>query len=59
MLSNDRVQAIMTEAVLSIDQNAGASAVLEHFAGYPIRHLPVTSGPRVVGMLSTATTRPI
>jgi CBS domain-containing protein len=54
MLPNERVQAIMTEAVLCIDQNAGASAVLEHFAGYPIHHLPVTSGPRVVGMLSTA-----
>ena len=54
MLSNERVQTIMTEAVLSIDQHAGASEVLRYFATYPIHHLPVVDGSTVVGMLSTA-----
>jgi len=44
----------MTEAVLSIDVEESAGAVLRLFAGYPLHHLPVLSGQRVVGMLSSA-----
>jgi CBS domain-containing protein len=44
----------MTEPVLSIDEQAGASEMLRYFATYPIHHLPVVNGSKVVGMLSTA-----
>jgi CBS-domain-containing membrane protein len=54
MLPSERIETIMTEAVLSIGQHEGASAVLDHFSSCPIHHLPVVEGPRVVGMLSTA-----
>lgn len=54
MDSSERVGRVMTEAVLSIDLEEPAGSVLRLFAGYPIHHLPVLSGPRVVGMLSSA-----
>ena len=44
----------MTEAVLSIDVEEPAGTVLRLFASYPIHHLPVLSGQKVVGMLSCA-----
>ncbi len=44
----------MTEAVLSIDLEESAGSVLRLFSGYPIHHLPVLSGQKVVGMLSSA-----
>jgi CBS domain-containing membrane protein len=44
----------MTEAVLSIDVNAGAGEILRLFAAYPVHHLPVVDGTKVVGMLSSA-----
>jgi predicted transcriptional regulator len=54
MLPNERVDTIMTESVLSIDAQQGASEMLRYFSTYPIHHLPVVNGPQVVGMLSTA-----
>jgi len=45
----------MTEAVLSIDIGESAGEVLRLFAGYPIHHLPVLKGHKVVGMLSPRT----
>ena len=54
MNANERVGRVMTEAVLSIDIEESASAVLRLFAGYPLHHLPVLSGQKVVGMLSSA-----
>jgi CBS domain-containing protein len=51
---NLRVADVMTTAVLSVDRQAGAGEVLRHFREYPIHHLPVTDGPRILGMLSTA-----
>jgi predicted transcriptional regulator len=54
MLPSERIETIMTEAVLSISHTEGASEVLRYFASYPIHHLPVVDGSRVVGMLSTA-----
>jgi predicted transcriptional regulator len=50
----ERVGHAMTGSVLSIDVNEPASEVLRLFAGYPIHHLPVLSGQKVVGMLSSA-----
>jgi CBS domain-containing protein len=54
MIANQRVGRVMTEAVLSIDVEESAGAVLRLFAGYPLHHLPVLSGQKVVGMLSSA-----
>lgn len=44
----------MTESVLTVDVNDPAGEILRLFAGYPVHHLPVVDGPRVVGMLSSA-----
>lgn len=49
-----RVADVMTTAVLSVDRHEGAGEVLRHFHEYPIHHLPVLEGPRVVGLLSSA-----
>jgi len=54
MLPNEPVERFMTEAVLSIDVNARAGEILRLFAAYPVHHLPVVDGTRVVGMLSSA-----
>lgn len=54
MRSTDRVDKFMTEAVLSIGIEEPASEVLRLFASYPVHHLPVLSGGKVVGMLSSA-----
>jgi CBS domain-containing protein len=54
MIANQRVGRVMTEEVLSIDVEESAGAVLRLFAGYPLHHLPVLNGQKVVGMLSSA-----
>ena len=54
MNANERVGRVMTESVLSVDVEESAAAVLRLFAGYPLHHLPVLSGQKVVGMLSSA-----
>lgn len=54
MLPSERIATIMTEAVLSIDEQQGASEMLRYFSTYPIHHLPVVQGTKVVGMLSSA-----
>jgi CBS domain-containing protein len=54
MRASDRVDKFMSEAVLSIGIEEPASEVLRLFAGYPVHHLPVLSGQKVVGMLSSA-----
>ena len=54
MRATDRVDRFMTEAVLSIGIDEPPSEVLRLFAGYPVHHLPVLSGQKVVGMLSSA-----
>jgi len=54
MRATDRVDKFMTEAVLSIGIDEPASEVLRLFAGYPVHHLPVLRGQKVVGMLSSA-----
>lgn len=54
MRANDRVDKFMSEAVLSIGIDEPASEVLRLFANYPVHHLPVLNGQKVVGMLSSA-----
>lgn len=54
MRATDRVDKFMTEAVLSIGIDEPASEVLRLLASYPVHHLPVVSGTKVVGMLSSA-----
>jgi CBS domain-containing protein len=54
MRAMDRVDKFMSQAVLSIGIEEPASEVLRLFAGYPVHHLPVLSGQKVVGMLSSA-----
>jgi CBS domain-containing membrane protein len=54
MLPSERIETIMTESVLSIDASQGVSEVLRYFSTYPIHHLPVVEGSRVIGMVSTA-----
>ncbi|HXZ60075.1 MAG TPA: CBS domain-containing protein [Steroidobacteraceae bacterium] len=41
-------------AAMSVDLEESAGAMLRLFAEYPIHHLPVVSGRKVVGMLSSA-----
>ena len=53
MYSTQRVDRVMS-AAFSIDVEESAGAMLRLFAEYPIHHLPVVSGRRVVGMLSSA-----
>lgn len=53
MYATERVDRVMS-AALSIDVEESAGAMLRLFAGYPLHHLPVVSGRRVVGMLSSA-----
>lgn len=53
MDASERVDHVMSAAV-SIDVEESAGAMLRLFAGYPIHHLPVVRGRRVVGMLSSA-----
>lgn len=54
MHSTDPVRRLMTEAVLSIDVRESSGEVLRQFAGYPVHHMPVVDGGRVVGMISSA-----
>lgn len=54
MRKSEPVNRLMTEEVLSIDVNAAAGEILRYFAEYPIHHLPVVDGNKVVGMLSSA-----
>jgi acetoin utilization protein AcuB len=53
MYATQRVDRVMS-AAFSIDVEESAGAMLRLFAEYPIHHLPVVSGRRVVGMLSSA-----
>lgn len=41
-------------AALSVDVEDSAGAIVRLFANYPIHHVPVVSGRRVVGMVSSA-----
>jgi CBS domain-containing protein len=50
----DRVNRLMTEAVLSVDISAPVSEALRLFAEYPVHHLPVVREGTLVGMLSSA-----
>lgn len=53
MYATERVDRLMSAAVsIAVDESAGA--MLRLFAGYPIHHLPVVSGRKVVGMVSSA-----
>jgi CBS domain-containing protein len=54
MHSTEPVRRLMTEAVLSIDVSESAGEVLRQFAAYPVHHMPVVDGGRVVGMISSA-----
>lgn len=54
MLSFEPVNRFMTESVLAIDVESPASEVLRMFRAYPVHHLPVVDGNKVVGMLSSA-----
>jgi signal-transduction protein with cAMP-binding, CBS, and nucleotidyltransferase domain len=53
MDASERVDRVMS-AAFSIDIEECAGTMLRLFAEYPIHHLPVVSGRRVVGMLSSA-----
>jgi CBS domain-containing protein len=53
MYATERVDRLMS-AALSIDVEDSAGAMLRLFATYPIHHVPVVSGRKVVGMLSSA-----
>ncbi len=52
MHPSDPVNRLMTEAVLTVDVDDPAGEVLRLFGGYPVHHLPVLEGSKVVGMLS-------
>jgi CBS domain-containing protein len=44
----------MSTCILTVDINEPAGEVLRLFGAYPVHHLPVLDGRKVVGMLSTA-----
>jgi len=54
MRPDEPVSRIMTEAVVAIEVDRPPSEVLDCFLQYPIHHLPVVRGGRLVGMLSSA-----
>ena len=54
MKAHERVDRYMTEAVLSLDVDQPAGEVLRLLAGYPVHHLPVVKGEKVVGIISAA-----
>jgi len=54
MISHERVDRYMTETVLSVDVEQPAGEVLRLLAGYPVHHLPVVKGEKVVGIISAA-----
>ena len=54
MLNSQSVNRLMSAATVSIDIEEPASVILRLFGSYPIHHLPVLSGRKVVGMLSSA-----
>ena len=54
MNAQEPVLHVMTAAVLSIDVGQPAGDVLRQFASYPVHHMPVVDGGKVVGMLSSA-----
>ena len=54
MRPEEPVARIMTEAVVVIEVDRPVSEALGCFEHYPIHHLPVVRGGRLVGMLSTA-----
>jgi len=54
MLASEPVKRYMTSVVLSVEVDAPAGDILRLFAQYPVHHLPVLKGTRVVGMLSSA-----
>ena len=54
MRPDEPVSRIMTEAVVAIEIDRPASEVLDCFLQYPIHHLPVVHGGKLVGMLSSA-----
>jgi len=53
MYATERVDRVMS-AALSIRPEDSAGTVLRLFAEYPIHHLPVVSGRKVVGLVSSA-----
>jgi CBS domain-containing membrane protein len=54
MHASDPVNRVMTPAVLTIGPEDSLNEVFRLFAGYPVHHLPVVEGGRVVGMLSSS-----
>jgi CBS domain-containing protein len=54
MLASEPVNRLMTAAVLTVDVSSPAGEVLRLFAAYPVHHLPVVDGAKLVGMLSSA-----
>ena len=54
MRPDEPVSRIMTEAVVAIEHDRPVSEVLDCFFQYPIHHLPVVRGGRLVGMISSA-----
>lgn len=52
MKKRKSVSAIMTKDVISIPENEKLEKVVEIFRAKSIRHLPVTSGKKITGMIS-------
>ena len=53
-MQQERIQRIMSEAVLSIGVHEPVAEALRLFADYPLHHLPVVDDSGLVGMLSSA-----
>src|SRR5512137_19714 len=54
MRPEEPISNVMTDAVVVIEADRPVSEALACFQQYPIHHLPVVRGGRLVGMLSSA-----
>lgn len=54
MKRNEPVSHIMTPNPYTLQQGQSASTVRHMFAEYPIHHIPVVDGKKLVGMISMA-----
>jgi CBS domain-containing protein len=52
-LDKTKAKDIMTRNVVTVDFKKGVNALYETLKKFPFRHLPVTNGKKVVGMISS------
>lgn len=54
MHASDPVNRVMSQPVLAVEPNDSVLEMMQYFVNHAVHHLPVVSGRRVVGMVSSA-----